>query len=146
MPGLLQVAAVRPAGGQGRDRGHHLGQGAVGADLVPHRRRDRLHQLELGVVGRAVAGAQLLQVQRPFGLVLFGQDAEGAGAQAVAPGVHEERALPSGVLGPRLATPARSGGRAGAPAFEAGAGVGAAVAMVMAGGPAGKGPGKDTSR
>ena len=32
----------------------------------------------------------------------------------------EERALPSGVLGPRLC-PARSGDRAGAPSFEAGA-------------------------
>ena len=35
MPGLLQVAAVGPAGCQRRDRGHDLGQGAVGTDLVP---------------------------------------------------------------------------------------------------------------
>jgi hypothetical protein len=58
VPGLLQVAAVRPARCPGRDRGHDLGERAVGAGLVPHRGGDRLHQLELAVVDGAVAGAQ----------------------------------------------------------------------------------------
>ena len=118
--GLLQVRAVGAAGAAGRDLGHGLDQGAVGADLVPHRDRDRGHQLLLGGVDRAVAGAQVADVLRPLGLVLLGQDAERPGAQAVLQRVHR---------GARLAL-----GRVRAALLR---GVRGRAASVMAGGPAG---------
>jgi hypothetical protein len=77
--GLLQVGAATAPGAAGRDLGHGLDQRAVGADLVPHRHRDRGYQLLLGGIDGAVAGAQVLDVLGPLGLVLLGQDAEGPG-------------------------------------------------------------------
>jgi hypothetical protein len=80
---LLQVGAAAAAGAAGRDLGHGLDQRPVGADLVPHRHRDRRDQLLLGAIDGAVALPQILDVLGPLGLILLRQDAEGAGAQAV---------------------------------------------------------------
>ena len=99
---LLHVRAVGATGPAGRDLGHGLDQGAVGADLVPHRDRDRGDQLLLGGVDRAVALPQVLDVLRPLGLVLLGQDAEGAGAQAVLERVHGRARLALGRVGAAL--------------------------------------------
>ena len=101
------------AGAAGRDLDHGLDQRPVGADLVPHRDRDRGDQLLLGRVDGTVALAQVLQVLAPLGLVLLGQDAEGAGAQAVLERVHGRARLARGGVGAALPRGGWDGGGVG---------------------------------
>ena len=121
---LLQVGAVGAAGAAGRDLGHRLDQRAVGADLVPHRDRDRGDQLLLGGVDRAVAlraGPGRARPTRPGSS--SGRMPKLRARRPCLSAFMDERALPSGVLGPRF--------------FGAGASARAGAAMVMAAGPAG---------
>ena len=73
---VLEIGAVGAAAGHGRDLGHRLDQGPVGADLQPHGGGKGGHQLLLGGVPGPVAAAQIAQMLGPLGLALLGQEAE----------------------------------------------------------------------
>ena len=99
---LGEVGAVAAARGVGDDPGQGLDQAALGADLQPHGGGQRREQLLLGGVARAVAVVQPGQMLGPLGGDSSGSRPKLRARRPWRTAFREERALPSGVRGPRF--------------------------------------------
>ena len=116
-----EVGAVAEAGGGRCIAAHLLALDAVGPDLPPHRDDDALDLLRLDRVRRPVGGPDVGGERGELGSILLGEEQKRFARRPCLRAFIEERALPSGVLGPRFLGAAGAGsGMAGAPAGRGG--------------------------